>query len=119
MMYATGQPYGPGWPSGRMCLRGYEWFACDPYPTWFRWEDDKLIFPPSSHHWADETLKGKPAISKEIAARFDPDRHNCMFLDSWGWRPTYLYNADMLCKHESDGRWSGIGCKYCNGWFCL
>ncbi|UYL88185.1 hypothetical protein SEA_EVAA_74 [Gordonia phage Evaa] len=29
---------------GRVDVDGTEWFACDPYPTWYRWEetDDPL-----------------------------------------------------------------------------
>ncbi|WIC90049.1 hypothetical protein SEA_SISKO_67 [Gordonia phage Sisko] len=23
---------------GRVDVNGTEWFACDPYPTWYRWE---------------------------------------------------------------------------------
>lgn len=40
---------------GRVDTDGIEWFACDPYPTWYRWEGMKL------HHrsnadapWMDE-----------------------------------------------------------------
>lgn len=27
---------------GRLDVNGVEWWACDPYPTWFRWEDGHL-----------------------------------------------------------------------------
>ena len=31
------------WPGpGRLDSYGVEWWACDPYPTWYRWEGDKL-----------------------------------------------------------------------------
>lgn len=36
------QPYRHPGP-GRFDKDGVEWFACDPYPTWFRWEGDQLI----------------------------------------------------------------------------
>ncbi|URM86184.1 hypothetical protein SEA_BIGGITYBASS_67 [Gordonia phage BiggityBass] len=26
---------------GRVDVDGVEWLACDPYPTWYRWEPDK------------------------------------------------------------------------------
>lgn len=28
---------------GRKDVDGVEWFACDPYPTWYRWKGDELI----------------------------------------------------------------------------
>lgn len=33
------------WESGegRLDLEGVEWFTCDPYPTWFRWENGELF----------------------------------------------------------------------------
>lgn len=31
----TGQP--------RLDKDGVGWYACDPYPTWYRWENGKLI----------------------------------------------------------------------------
>jgi hypothetical protein len=30
-----------------------------------------------------------------------------------------MYDGLENCKHESDGRMSGDGCKHCGGWFCL
>lgn len=32
---------------------------------------------------------------------------------------TLLYNATPGCRHASDGRFSGVGCKHCPGWFCF
>lgn len=34
-------------------------------------------------------------------------------------RGTLLYNATPGCRHASDGRFSGVGCKHCPGWFCF
>lgn len=31
---------------------------------------------------------------------------------------TLLYAARPGCRHASDGRFSGVGCKHCPGWFC-
>jgi hypothetical protein len=28
---------------GRIDVDGVEWFACDPYPTWFTWSGGNLI----------------------------------------------------------------------------
>lgn len=31
------------WPGpGKVDNEGIEWFACDPYPTWYRWVDGEL-----------------------------------------------------------------------------
>lgn len=38
---------------GRLDVDGVEWFACDPYPTWFRWEDGDLIVPEGNVTWAE------------------------------------------------------------------
>lgn len=27
---------------GRTDVNGVEWFACDPYPTWYRWVNGRL-----------------------------------------------------------------------------
>ena len=35
------QPYRGGGP-GRLDVNGEEWWACDPYPTWYRWDGDVL-----------------------------------------------------------------------------
>lgn len=37
---------------GRIDVNGIEWWACDPYPTWFRWDEDGLHTDPAP--WADE-----------------------------------------------------------------
>lgn len=34
-------------------------------------------------------------------------------------RGTLLYHATPGCKHAPDGRFSGVGCKNCPGWFCF
>lgn len=33
------QPYRDPKQPGRLDVNGVEWWACDPYPTWFRWEE--------------------------------------------------------------------------------
>ncbi len=48
---ANDQPYGDWDKPGRFDIDGVEWRACDPYPTWYRWEDSKLYTNPSK--WAD------------------------------------------------------------------
>ncbi len=38
----TTQPYRSGSP-GRFDVNGVEWHACDPYPTWYRYEGGTLF----------------------------------------------------------------------------
>lgn len=45
-----GKQYRRGTP-GRLDVNGVEWWACDPYPTWYRWEGDHLYTNPAA--WAD------------------------------------------------------------------
>lgn len=45
------QPYRYPGP-GRFDVNGVEWFACDPYPTWYRWCGGHLFTDPAP--WADE-----------------------------------------------------------------
>ena len=63
---------GEGKP-GRMDVHGVEWFACDPYPTWYRWKDGKLILPDGQPVWADDnnavaSLKRRDASKIRSAA---------------------------------------------------
>ena len=39
------QPHRTGTP-GRFDSEGKEWHACDPYPTWYRWENGELFTNP-------------------------------------------------------------------------
>lgn len=37
---------------GRLDVDGVEWWACDPYPTWYRWEGTELL---TNHaKWAED-----------------------------------------------------------------
>lgn len=38
----TYQPYRDLTQPGRFDVNGVEWWACDPYPTWYRWEKGVL-----------------------------------------------------------------------------
>lgn len=37
--WTHGHPDGP-----RLDVNGVAWEACDPYPTWYRWENGRLIY---------------------------------------------------------------------------
>ena len=41
---ASDRPWIAGHPDGpRIDVEGVAWFACDPYPLWYRWEGERLI----------------------------------------------------------------------------
>jgi hypothetical protein len=50
---AADQPYNFDSGVGRLDVAGYAWFACDPYPTWYRWDGYELITDPGDIQWAD------------------------------------------------------------------
>jgi hypothetical protein len=44
---------------GRLDVNGVEWFACDPYPTWYRYGENGELYAyghlePLHAEWADE-----------------------------------------------------------------
>lgn len=43
---AHGRPYNDYTKPGRKDIDGVEWWACDPYPTWYRWENNELFTNP-------------------------------------------------------------------------
>ena len=47
-LLAYRRPYGDGNKPGRKDVNGVEWWACDPYPTWFRWEGGVLYTNPAA-----------------------------------------------------------------------
>lgn len=48
------RPYADPSKPGRRDAQG-EWWACDPYPTWYRWEGKKLIKRDSWRTWPKES----------------------------------------------------------------
>lgn len=42
-LWAQHEPYRDVTRPGRLDVNGVEWWACDPYPTWYRWEDGQLF----------------------------------------------------------------------------
>ena len=47
---AQGKPYADSEGPGRRDVNDVEWWACDPYPTWYRWENGELLTNPA--RWA-------------------------------------------------------------------
>lgn len=49
-------PYSDPLKPGRVDKKGIEWWACDPYPTWYRWVRNKVYVRTSkSAAWAVDT----------------------------------------------------------------
>jgi hypothetical protein len=36
------RPWADPTKPGRLDVNGVEWWACDPYPTWYRWENGEV-----------------------------------------------------------------------------
>lgn len=82
---------------GRLDVNGVEWFACDPYPTWFRWEGKTLHTNPA--RWAD-----LPPV--------DPNAEKYS-------HPIYGSGAHRTdCDQRIKTRWSGVACDCGARWFC-
>jgi hypothetical protein len=56
MIENTKEPYRSGEGPGRLDVDGVEWWACDPYPTWFRWEDGELFTNPAEWMHKDRRM---------------------------------------------------------------
>lgn len=63
---------------GRLDIKGVEWWATDPYPTWYRWEENgELTLMLGNGPWADpsenpvEWLEEDPADVPEQRPTFD------------------------------------------------
>jgi hypothetical protein len=61
--------------AGRLDINGQEWWACDPYPTWFRWEGEKLLHGPSGPWAADQDFPNndKLVFDVEIRGQYELD----------------------------------------------
>lgn len=118
---AFGQPYTDPSKPGRLDVNGVEWFACDPYPTWFRWEDmttlsGKLFRNPA--RWADlppvDSFTPNPLFPAEAMYG-----HRCglPLVDGEEKCPgdtCHLPNCDRVIKT----RWSGVSCDCRILWYC-
>lgn len=66
---------------GRLDRAGRQWWACDPYPHWFRWSDGALIVRPEfgdAIGWADEPAPvGDPPCSPSCRRFFWSDYCEC------------------------------------------
>lgn len=51
------RPFSDRCKPGRVDINGIQWWACDPYPTWYRWNHGELIEPEEEPEWADEKLQ--------------------------------------------------------------
>ena len=48
--------YVPESGQGRYDVNGVEWFACDPYPTWYRVVDRVVVCPDTNIQWRPEQM---------------------------------------------------------------
>ena len=64
-MVTDERPYGDPTKPGRKDIDGVEWWACDPYPTWYRWENGELF------------TKWRPRWPPEEGV-FDPETRYCL-----------------------------------------
>lgn len=112
---ASGRMYAvPGQP-GRLDVNGVEWFACDPYPTWFRWDESGVLHR-NPARWADlppvESFAPNPMFPVEsmYGHRCGLPREGEKCLGD----PCHLPNCDRVIKT----RWSGVSCDCRLLWYC-
>lgn len=53
---------GSGVGLGRLDINGVEWWACDPYPTWYRWDGDSLYTDPAEWMLYDRRMAVRAAL---------------------------------------------------------
>lgn len=100
---ASSRPYGDPSKPGRLDVNGVEWWACDPYPTWFRWDDmDKLT----------GTLHTNPARWADLLP-IDNAGSVMAPEDCWG-----SDNHEPDCDQVIRTRWSGVSCDCRARWYC-
>lgn len=93
------RPYTNPNKPGRLDVNGVEWYACDPYPTWFRWEDGQLYTYPA--RWAD-------------LPEPDPKDHAIPPEECYG-NDNHGPDCDQVIK----AKWSGVRCDCGVRWYCL
>lgn len=102
---APARPYTWETGVGRVDRDGIEWFACDPYPTWFRWVDGKLItktLPDFADREADELRAGEMAAIERLLYSNGPHQKGC----------------DRKVRAKSIQSGGGISCPCGARWFC-
>ncbi|QDF17598.1 hypothetical protein SEA_YAGO84_67 [Gordonia phage Yago84] len=73
---------------GRIDVDGVEWFACDPYPTWYRWErgdaltGQLIVGRPDWPHEAEVRTVLTDEIEQEIGDHIDAELIADALLDS-------------------------------------
>lgn len=68
----TEQPYRDPHHRGRLDVNGVEWWVCDPYPTWYRWEGRDLHTRSAYDEeieWADEPYQSMIGASARLRSR--------------------------------------------------
>lgn len=63
------QPYRDADQPGRRDVNGVEWWASDPYPTWFRYEDGELRTDPA--RFPDEPVSDDELLGELMEKLWD------------------------------------------------
>lgn len=101
---AADQQFGNPEEPGRLDVNGVEWWACDPYPTWFRWDDMETLsgaLHTNPARWAD-----LPPIDTS-ASVMPPE-------ECWG-SDRHTPGCDQVIRTQ----WSGVACDCGARWYCL
>lgn len=56
----------------RLDKDGTEWYACDPYPTWFRWTKDRRLITTDERSIFHDDFDGKATAFPGWAKTSDP-----------------------------------------------
>lgn len=68
---------------GRMDVNGEEWWACDPYPTWYRWAEGDVVHGPSGQ-WADKpNVTSVEWVEKQLRDAEAGLAHQQWVVDKW------------------------------------
>lgn len=86
---------------GRLDRDGVEWFACDPYPTWFRWADGKLITKALPDFADSRRAENRDHIERLLYSN-GPHKKGC----------------DRKVRAKSIQSGGGISCPCGARWFC-
>lgn len=56
---------------GRLDVNGVRWWACDPYPTWYRWDDRNLHVRGEDGNPAPWAREGPCPVCQDTGLAYD------------------------------------------------
>lgn len=66
-------------PDGpRLDVNGVAWFACDPYPTWYRWGNSGLVIASPRFPKPAPTGEERSAMGESIYRAYSPSRNETL-----------------------------------------